>query len=286
MQFFKNLILISVIVLAPRGLQAEDSEGYKERWDRCVFMVTKKKLTEEQKNQKAHDTVFASGFFVTHNKRLFLVTAKHAAEDTQPDTRILYRRRKGDARWLAIAKLMKGIDDKSDITKNLSRGNPWKYHPKADLAVLECHIEKKEDADKIELTQMAIPLDSAIITELKRTTEIDITGFPNAIGTQGGSISALVMKGHLCSRETAHPGKWGLQKLFFAVPTVAGGTSGGPVFLSHEDAAKTELVGMYVGYIYDKSGSQLSQIVPARYVKELVEEMCKPRIQKLQLSKQ
>ena len=90
-----------------------------------------------------------------------------------------------------------------------------------------------------------------------------------ALGTRP-SVSPLVMKGHVASRETEAEAKWGAEPIIFAVPTVGAGCSGGPVFLSLENHDRVVVVGMYVGMMFDNSGVKLSKIIPTRVIREAV----------------
>ena len=102
-----------------------------------------------------------------------------------------------------------------------------------------------------------------------RTTEIEIVGFPMALGTQP-TVSPLAMKGHLASREMLAEAKWGKEPILYAVPVVGAGCSGGPVFQSVAAEQETRVVGMYVGLQFDASGVKLAKIVPSRVIRAAV----------------
>lgn len=104
-----------------------------------------------------------------------------------------------------------------------------------------------------------------------RTTNIELTGFPLKLGL-APSFSPVVMCATVASRETECEGRWGPEHVFLAAPVVADGVSGGPVFESREDSAELIVVGMYVGYVLDKSGPKLARIVPSRLIRELLEK--------------
>ena len=60
--------------------------------------------------------------------------------------------------------------------------------------------------------------------------------------------------------------------VWLANPVVGGGVSGGPVFHAAEEPSEVRIVGMYIGYIFDKSGPKLARVVPSRVVREMTEE--------------
>ncbi len=57
-----------------------------------------------------------------------------------------------------------------------------------------------------------------------------------------------------------------------AVPTVAAGSSGGPVFAATDDSSKSDVVGMYIGLIADASGAKLSKVIPSRVIRTAIEQ--------------
>jgi len=211
----------------------------------------------------------------------YLVTAVHAAQDTHARTRILYRAADGSSQWIHLGAL------------TAKEGDPWIAHENSDLAImrvarLEAHARQVD-----QLASLSIPLDSLLREAPPRTAEIEIVGFPMALGTQP-AVAPLVMKGSLASREMPTEAKWGLEPILFAVPVVGAGCSGGPVFQSRSrnlsrcpscgaaapgsadsvtgsQSATAEddlqVVGMYVGLQFDATGVKLAKIVPARVIR-------------------
>jgi len=65
--------------------------------------------------------------------------------------------------------------------------------------------------------------------------------------------------------------RWGNEKIFYATPPVASGTSGGPVYESTDDPSNATVVGMYIGLINDSTGAKLSKVIPAHVVRKAIE---------------
>lgn len=118
------------------------------------------------------------------------------------------------------------------------------------------------------LSQIALPLESLQTESPGRTTEIETVGFPMGVGVE--AVSSIVVTGSLASDELLAKTNWGQEPVLYAAPTVGSGTSGGPVFMAHEDSKQVELVGMYIGFLSDESGSKLSKLVPSRVIREFV----------------
>jgi len=136
-----------------------------ERWDRTICLHTERKTTDGQ-------PAVASGFIVEHKKSLWLVSAVHVAQDTNARTRIVYRTKSGESRWVHLGGLAE------------TETNPW-------------------------------------------------SDYENS---------------HVASREMMTSATWGNEKIFYAIPSVASGTSGGPVYESIDDACDVAVVGRYIGF--------------------------------------
>jgi hypothetical protein len=221
-----------------------------ERWDRAVCLLTEAKKSDGQ-------PACASAFLVRDTDRTYLVTAGHAAQETHARTRILYRAPDGSSQWIHLGAL---------TTKD---SDPWLGYENSDLSVM-CIAGREAHARQIEqLASLSIACEALMQDAPVRTTEIEIVGFPMALGTQP-TVSPLAMKGHLASREILAEAKWGKEPLLYAVPVVGAGCSGGPVFQSVAAEQETRLVGMYVGLQFDASGVKLAKIVPSRVIRAAV----------------
>jgi len=222
-----------------------------ERWDRAICLQTERKSTDGQ-------PTFASGFVIDHNESLWLVSAVHVAQDTHARTRVVYRTSAGESRWVHLG----GVTE--------TETNPWIDFKNTDVAIARMRDRPETAIYYSELKKLAIPFD-ALVTEVpKRTQKIEITGYPMSFGATP-PVAPLAMVAHVASGELATPARWGNEKIFYAIPSVASGTSGGPVYESDADPANTKVVGMYIGLIADSTGSKLSKIIPANVVRMSVE---------------
>lgn len=225
-----------------------------ERWDRSVCLHTEKLKTNGS-------PAYASAFLVQRKESIYLVTANHAARDTDGRTKLLYRNADGESKWLYLA-----------AVTNAS-SNPWRTYENADIAVLLVEPSLAESKPYIDqLRKLSIDFDSIRVDAPSRATDIEITGFPVGIGTIP-LISPLAMKGSISSREILTDAQWGAEVVLHAVPVVGAGCSGGPVFRCESDPMKTDLIGMYIGMVYDPSGVKLSKIVPSRIIRQAIDAM-------------
>ena len=248
-----RILLIVVVASAEipvRAAIAQDAPAI-ERWDRAVCLQTEKRQADGK-------PAYSSAFVVVDADRLFLVTAAHAADETHMMSRVVYRAADGESKWVVLGGL---------FTKN---GNPWVGFENSDVAVALIDAQPAVRGNVDDLRALAIPLASLRQDAPRRTTPIEITGFPIALGLIP-PISPLAMNGHLASRELLADAKWGQEPVLYAVPTVGAGTSGGPVFETCDDPAEVNVIGLYSGLVYDSSGTKLSKLVPARIVRAAIQ---------------
>ena len=185
-----------------------------ERWDRAICLHTERKSTDGQ-------PAVASGFFVDYKEMLWLVSAVHVAQDTHAKTRVVYRTTTGESRWVHLGGLTE------------TEKNPWNDFENADVSVARMQDRPDTTTYYGELKQLAIPFDALVVEVPKRTKKIEITGYPMSFGTTP-PVTPFAMVAHVASRELLTPAHWGNEKIFYAIPSVASGTSGGPVYESHD----------------------------------------------------
>jgi hypothetical protein len=245
-----NVVRCLMAVLFATHLAVADDAAL-ERWDRAVCLHTERRTTDGQ-------PAIASGFIVEHKESLWLVSAVHVAQDTHARTRIVYRTKTGDSHWVHLGGLTE------------PEANPWCDFENSDVSI--ALIQKRPDAAVYidELKELAIPFDALISEIPKRTRKIEIAGYPMSFGTTP-PVAPLAMVAHVASREMPTPARWGSEKIFYAIPAVASGTSGGPVFESIDDSSNTTVVGMYIGVINDSTGAKLSKIIPSHVVRSAIE---------------
>ncbi len=240
-------LILLILAQLPASAFAQQAKPA-ERWDRAVCLFTEKKKSDGNRG-------YASAFLVKKSNDLFLVTALHAAKDTDGLSKLLFRNRSSESKWATL-----------DVVADC-KANPWRSYQNSDIAVAKLNLqEEKSRAAYLDLDALAIDYESIPLDTLMRTTEIEITGFPIGIGSVP-PISSLAMKGSITSREMMADAQWGAEPIIYAVPVVGAGCSGGPVFKSSDDVTQCDLVGMYIGMAYDPTGVKLSKIVPSRIIR-------------------
>ena len=127
--------------------------------------------------------ISGSGFLVNKHKDNYLVTAQHVATKLTEEASLIFRNRSG------LRKEIKIKDIKSDNAK-------WKFHPKADIAVLHINLF---DRDSTFLKSLEIGvLDYWDISRIRvapdRFEDLIVVGFPLGLGESPKSISPISKK--------------------------------------------------------------------------------------------
>ena len=195
-----------------------------ERWDRVVCV-------RSPVASKPGAGKLCSAFLVNAQERLFLVTAGHAAAETDRKSRLVYRDRTGKSQWVSLKVLFP------------APSNPWHRDKTSDFAIAEVEPIENGQAYFSQLLELAIPLDSICTKAQPRTTRIDTAGFPLAIGA-AEPVSAVAVVGHIASGEIQSDNDWGHEPIVYCTPALAQGTSGGPAFLSDPSHDAVTVVGM------------------------------------------
>ena len=235
----------------PQPTVADDSPVI-ERWDRAVCLHTEQKKVDGRPS-------YATAFLVRKSDSLFLITAAHAAQETHSQSKLLYRNSGGESKWIHIGAL---IDKPVD---------PWHTLDNSDLSIMSISRQEGSAPPAIsELDELAMDFDWLLPEVPRRATTIEIAGFPIGLGSTP-PISPLVMKGYLASREVEADAKWGKTSVIYALPVVGAGCSGGPVFVALEAPTEVRVVGMYIGLVYDPSGTKLSILIPSRMIRTAIE---------------
>lgn len=248
---FSTLLILSGVSAAAGDGTSETSV---ERWDRVICLLESRTDAAGNKSGDA-----GSAFLLEDEDKLFLVTAAHVAQFTTAKSRVLFRGADGRSHWNVLGGLISGT------------GQPWRYHPRADLAVMEINGERVEPDRFAALAALAIPMTDIVVEAPRRTTKIEITGFPMLLGAMP-EVSPLVMAAEIASRELPVEAKWGHEQIIFAHPVVPNGTSGGPAFVTTENLQETRIVGLCMGYQQDNQGHQLAKLVPGHLIVELIRQ--------------
>ena len=246
----KSSLAFLIVALTFNTFAVADGPNGLEPWDRIVCI-------QSQLESKPDTGKLCSAFFVEADDSLYLVTAKHAAAETNQHSRIRYRDPSGKTQWVTL----KGLVQAS--------GNPWHRDPISDLAIAKLPAVDGAEFYLRHFRQLAISLDSLRKEPPPRTTPVVTVGFPLAIGAKD-EISPVAVVGHIASRETVSGNSWGNEPIIFCSPALAQGTSGGPTFLQSLTNDDVTVVGMYIGVVSDASGAKLSRLVPARVIRESI----------------
>ncbi|PHQ35201.1 trypsin-like peptidase domain-containing protein [Rhodopirellula bahusiensis] len=243
--FFFGAALVAVAIVSETAAV--------EPWDRVVCI-------QSEIESKPDTGKLCSAFLVNSNERLFLVTAGHASEETNPKSKLRYRDPDGVSQWVALKTFFR------------ASANPWQRDKRSDFAVAELLLVDGAETYFAHLTALSISLESISTETPSRTTGIVTVGFPLAIGA-GEVLSPVAIVGHVASRETDTKNRWGHEPIVYCSPPLAQGTSGGPAFLDNQPEGSLVVVAMYIGVIHDSSGAKLSKMVPARLIRASIMQM-------------
>lgn len=244
----KSCLLVGLWMISSVAL---GQEVVLERWDRAICLNTERKTDDGLSTS-------SSAFIVEYSDDFYLVTAKHSAQGTNALTRVVYRTKSGESRWVNLGAVV-------DAEKN-----PWWNYENADLSVASLKEQSEFTIYYRELGELAIKFECLTKETPSRTAQIEIVGFPMSLGAQP-PVSAFATVAHVASKDQSSPAQWGTETVFFAAPCVANGTSGGPVFAADTDRVQTSVVGMYVGLMADNSGAKLSKIIPSQVIRKAIE---------------
>ncbi|MFO0921202.1 MAG: trypsin-like peptidase domain-containing protein [Pirellulales bacterium] len=243
----KTLLFLFTLSALPKALAIEPPAL--QRWDRVVCLLS-------ENRDKPGTQQSCSGFLISSEDQLFLVTADHAANETHSKTRLLYRDSEGKMKAISFETLF------------VTASNPWTRYKSSDLGI--ARLESSNPEVK-ELRGLAIPLTCFLKEAPPRTTKLEVSGFPLGLGVSD-SLSPLVICGNLASTELTAESRWGREPVLYSTPAVAQGSSGGPAFIADDDFAKVTVAGMYIGVVFDATGAKLSKLVPSRMIYEAIQE--------------
>lgn len=208
--------------------------------------------------------IIGSGFFVTKNNRLFLVTAQHVAETFNHSTRITIRKGNDEP----FTTLLFAVRD--ELKKM------FKYSDDADVAVMELFPDEKT-LEVLKAHFLPIEMLEEKEEAPQREKLLNMIGFPLGLGTNK-KFSPITSEVKPASGLLELP-RFDNKKIyiFFLIdkPSV-GGFSGAPVF----DLAKPysdskgliitggpiKCVGLVHGTISDETGGKFGAIVPSFYI--------------------
>ena len=209
-----------------------------------------------------------TGTFISHNGKLFIVTAEHVAKDMQLDFKVV----------------VKGVNDLpielslEDLTQQNS-SIKWINHPVADLAILE--LNPKINILQTTLQNRFLPSENIHKpqTVVNRNTQLTVIGFPMGLGAVG-HFSPLTFRTFASSGFLSLPRFDNGKQCTFIVlenPGV-GGYSGGPVIdISIYENMGMQMTGMGTmihgflhGTISDQTGGKLAAVTPSHYLFDIL----------------
>ena len=263
MKSWRTLLIISLlltIIISISGKTSFAGTSVDNLAPACVFLL-------ENNTKKSK---FGSGFLVSQNNNLYLITAAHVASFLSLNSPIIIAKADGSPAEFSLKDLTPG-------TGKLI----WVLHDHADVAVL--HITSKNEFVQNHLVGPFIPK-KWIDTEQKapgRQKTITILGFPFRLGTKRffSPISRDTQTGSGLLELPRADKK--IKSIFFITqdPSV-GGFSGGPVFdrrLPYAESGRMtivsgnpKLVGLVHGTISDNTGGKFGAIVPGYLVLETI----------------
>ncbi len=205
-----------------------------------------------------------TGSFVGKGNDLYLLTAAHVATGTDRNTIIALGDEKSNCIRLPLVDIVEYLD--------------WKYHPVADMAVLELNISKHREV----FQNRFFPYDHINDKEVcaSRDDELTVIGFPNGLGVQG-KFSPLTFRSYASSSFMSlyRADKRDVLSDFFCLenPSV-GGYSGAPILdlgymvlgCATSTKEKTIMHGIMHGTMSDETGGKLALITPMYYIKDIV----------------
>lgn len=232
------------------------------------------------------EAVFASGFVVKHREDLFLVTAKHRAEEFNSKTSIGIA---GPLKstWTSLAELAQ-LSDSGDRAN--SRNN--------QVSLIRIIADNAPKPFLSEAQRIAVNIDELMTEIPNRGTELAVVGYPvvmrQSIAARArefpelgfaedlravdasllltnhgdGAVTGIEVTTFVATRELQNPVGDEFNVAVFVAPRVHPQFAGSPVFVRSE-SGRNPCAGMYVGDIADVlNESRISAIVAARHVRE------------------
>ena len=211
-------------------------------------------------------STIGTGFLVSRERRVFIVTAQHVAAALQPNSTATLRLPDKGASVIQLSKLL--ISD-------------WRSHQSADVAVAEV----KPSVEAISLLDSAFTYDIIISKPMtpSRSIRLTVIGFPLSLGI-GNTVSPITRESMAASgpldllRFDNHV----VSQFFLLQDPSVGGFSGSPVFDLHLPSMESGGIsfrssgstcyGLVHGTISDKTGGKFAAIVPALFIRQVIDQ--------------
>lgn len=212
-------------------------------------------------------TLGGTGFFISHNHKIYLVTAAHIAKQLTQRAEILLNIKSDGISIYTMKEIQAAIT-----------GSRWFIHPIADIAIHPFGFKTNEKADHI------LPSEKMYWDENKILSigeKVYIFGYPLHLGVQE-ILSPLSKKAEVSSWLTTidNPAVNPNLKCIFLDEDLAQGYSGAPVFRSPEPRMSNDslivgggkLIGIQSMTISDNTGGKISLVIPILYLNEIFEQ--------------
>lgn len=215
------------------------------------------------------ETVAGTGFLVSDEGNMYLITAWHVAHNLNKTAKISLRG-EGDTPMTF---------DLTELTPLQEDNIPWISHKQADVALIKI-IPSTHNIEKY-LQNRFIPLKIMISSEVapSRETQLTVIGFPKSLGVEE-RFSPLTLTTNASSGLLRLPlFDTGTKATFFVLQAPGiGGYSGAPVFDISQykmgplttTGSGTVCYGLIHGTISDETGGKLAVVVPASKIVELI----------------
>jgi hypothetical protein len=271
-------IIISILILL-----ASTSFSYsltKEDLAKCVVFIRESKTVNETFEGKKYEiwrkdisndnlspklqSVGGTGFLISHNHKIYLVTAAHIAKQITKKAEIYWNAGLGKMNHFSFEFIQKEIP-----------GSKWFLHPSVDIAIHPFGFTEKSE-------HALIPEDSYISkdTHLAIGTDVYIFGFPLQLGITD-ILSPLSKKAETASSYTSISNMELSPDLLFILldQDLAQGYSGAPVFTSPDmqligntiTTSATKLIGIQSSTLSDTTGGKISLVIPIFYINNIFE---------------
>lgn len=211
--------------------------------------------------------VTGTALFIADEQRLFLVTASHVA-----------RQMSGSA--LAILRGLKDEPIKLKLT-DLSGSAPyaWKYHPEADVAVLNLQPSQMVIQSYLQKRFLPTYILEDSLKAPARDLPLTVIGFPLGLGTEE-HFSPLTLQTRSSSGllRLSRFDNGVLSTFFICENPSIGGYSGAPCFdisiyklgAMTTTGEGTKCYGLMHGTISDQTGGKLAAVVPSKFILDII----------------
>jgi S1-C subfamily serine protease len=214
------------------------------------------------------ETRYGTGFLVSHNNKIYLVTAAHVARDMSSEAEVL---------WNTAAGVL--LQTFAEVQQGLPHAK-WFFHPAADVAIHPFGFTGKLKPKHSFVGENIFIIEGE---RLPLGTKIYVLGFPLSLGV-GDILSPLSKKAEIASWITTidDPDINPNLKFILLDEDLAKGYSGAPVFISPEPLvtnssgrlgshSRLRLIGILSANISDNTGGKISLVVPVSYLSEIFE---------------